>query len=180
MPHATALPNSSLHTPLCEIYFARFAVGRIYSSPPRNAILLNPQGCIFFAQIIVLTHIDLRRKKHKCVALQDCKSGRRPEEQRDVCCQQQLTSSSPLIKKNRHRRFQTFNRFLKWILSCNGILQQGMPISFFLIITHAKTHCNTHMQHRISHLYYSVRYDNGVILLFALYSRRHKTQFLPK
>ena len=27
LSHATALPNSSLHTPLCEIYFACFAVG---------------------------------------------------------------------------------------------------------------------------------------------------------
>lgn len=35
-------PERPLHVSLCEIYFARFAVRRISSSPPRNAILLNP------------------------------------------------------------------------------------------------------------------------------------------
>ena len=81
----------------------RFAKSVSLASLLGESLLLRHemQSCLtrrvafFFAQIIVLTHIDLRRKKHKCVALQDCKSGRRPEEQRDVCCQQQLTSSSP-------------------------------------------------------------------------------------
>ena len=66
MPHATALPNSSLHAPLCEIYFARFAVGRISSSPPlvNNT---NPDDklefVLFFSNEYFGIKVDLNGKK---------------------------------------------------------------------------------------------------------------------
>ena len=55
MPHATALPNSSLHTPLCEIYFARFAVGRISSSPPTP-------GTLLFSRVLCFCQGDFVRR----------------------------------------------------------------------------------------------------------------------
>lgn len=62
MPHATALPNSSLHAPLCEIRFARFAVGRISSSPPTPEPLLNSRVSRYFK--IELSHAVQQPSKH--------------------------------------------------------------------------------------------------------------------
>ena len=61
-------PERPLHTPLCEIRFARFAVGRISSSPPlvNNT---NPDDklefVLFFSNEYFGIKVDLNGKKKK-------------------------------------------------------------------------------------------------------------------
>ena len=67
LPHATALPNSSLHTPLCEIYFACFAVGRISSSPPTpETLLFSRVSCFCQGDFVRRCRTQLRCRTLRC------------------------------------------------------------------------------------------------------------------
>ena len=67
LPHATALPNSSLHAPLCEICFARFAVGRISSSPPTpETLLFSRVSCFCQGDFVRRCRTQLRCRTLRC------------------------------------------------------------------------------------------------------------------